>query len=88
MDCPHLIKKRLSKTRVVDFHWAKLAISEILLSYFQGIGDSIVSGRKFYYEKNHSNFSVVCVCEWGGGGGGVEGLSGGGGATVRGKATL
>ena len=51
VDCPHLIKKRLSKTHVVDFHWAKLAISEILLSYFQGIGDSIVSGRKFYYEK-------------------------------------
>ena len=43
MDCPHLIKKRLCKTRIVDFHWAKLAISEILLSYFQGIGDSIVS---------------------------------------------
>ena len=87
VDCPHLIKKRLSKTRVVDFHLAKLAISEILLSYFQGIGDSIVSGRKFYYEKDHSNFSVVCVCEWGGGG------EGGGGAelgeaTIRGKATL
>ena len=42
MDCPHLIKKRLCKTRVVDFNWGKLAISEILLSYFQGVGDSII----------------------------------------------
>ena len=74
VDCPRLIKKRLCKTRIVDFHRAKLAISEILLSYFQGIGDSIVSGRKFYYEKIITIFLwYVCVC----GGGGVEGLSGG-----------
>ena len=37
-----LYKTRLCKTRIVDFHWGKLAISEILLSYFQGVGDSIV----------------------------------------------
>ena len=74
VDCPHLIKKRLCKTRIVDFHWAKLAISEILLLYFQGIWDSIVSGRKFYYEKIIAIFLwyvyVRCVC--GGGGGGTE----------------
>ena len=71
VDCPHLIKKRLCKTRIVDFHWAKLAISEVLLSYFQGIGDSFVSGRKFYYEKIIAIFLwYVCVrggrgAEWG-----------------------
>ena len=42
VDCPHLIKKRLCKTRIVYFHRGKLAISEILLSYFQVVGDSIV----------------------------------------------
>ena len=70
VDCPHLIKKRLCKTRIVDFHWAKLAISEVLLSYFQGIciGDSIVSGRKFYYEKIIAIF-LWYVCESAGGGG-------------------
>ena len=62
VDCPHLIKKRLCKTRIVDFHWAKLAISEILLSYFQVVGDSVVSGRKFYYEKIIAIFLwYVCV---------------------------
>ena len=38
VDCPHLIKKKLCKTRIVDFHWAKLAISEILLSFFKVLG--------------------------------------------------
>ena len=42
MDCPNLIEKRLCKTRIVDFHRGKLAISDILLSHFQGVGDSIV----------------------------------------------
>ena len=78
MNCPHRIKKRLCKTRIVDFHWAKLAIniSEILLSYFQGFGDSIVSGRKFYFEKIIA-IILWYVCVRGGGGGGVEGLIGG-----------
>ena len=66
VDCPHLIKKRLYKTRIVDFHWAKLAISEILLPYFQGIGDSIVSGKKFYYENIIAIF-LWYVCVRGGG---------------------
>ena len=42
VDCPHLIEKRLCKTRIVDFHREKLATSEILLSYFQEMVDSIV----------------------------------------------
>ena len=81
MDCPHLIKKRLSKTRIVYFHWGKLTISEILLSYFQGVGDSIVFRQDILLRKKHSNFSVVCVCEGGGGGG----VGGGGGGNYKGE---
>ena len=70
VDCPHLTKKRLCKTRIVDFHREKLALlAKFYCHIFKVLGIlSFPVGNST--TKKISNFSVVCVCEGGGGGGG------------------
>ena len=71
MDCPQLTEKRLRKTRNVDFHRGKLAISEIYckLIFSRGVyegGGGVVShlpGGKFYRKYHSYSPEYVCICE-------------------------
>ena len=79
MDCSHFIEKGLHKTRLVEFHRGKLAISEILLYglIFKvwGLSHLPMGNSTTKNENLISIFRGICV------GGGAE--NGGVGATVR-----